>query len=106
MSEPTRNQKIWLVVSEIPEGKVATYGQVAELAGMPAGARIVGNVLSHLPPGSQLPWHRVISCRGEISFPEGSNRYQKQRQRLEDEGIVFIGTRLKLSEYRWNGIAL
>ena len=105
MNELTRNQKIWLVVSKIPKGKIATYGQIAELAGYPKAARVVGNVLAQLPPGSHLPWHRVLNCRGEISFPSNSNRYQIQRERLEQEGIVFINARLKLAEYRWDGTA-
>ncbi len=106
MSELTRDQKIWLVISEIPAGKVATYGQIAQLAGYPKGARIVGSVLGQLPPGSQLPWHRVINCRGEISFAEDSSRYRLQRERLEQEGIVFTNARLSLTDYRWDGIAL
>ncbi|WP_281646151.1 MGMT family protein [Parendozoicomonas sp. Alg238-R29] len=103
MSELNRNQKIWLVVSEIPAGKVATYGQIAEMADMPAGARVVGNVLSQLPPGSHLPWHRVINSRGELSFPHGSTRYQAQKERLEAEGVVFISQRVNLKAYRWDG---
>ena len=103
MSELSRNQQVWLVVSEIPEGKVATYGQIAEMADLPAGARVVGNILSQLPPGSQLPWHRVINSKGEISFPHGSPRYQTQKERLEQEGVVFIGQRTSLKDYRWEG---
>ena len=103
MSELNRNQKIWLVVSEIPAGKVATYGQIAEMAGMGAGARIVGNVLSQLPPGSQLPWHRVMNSKGELSFPKESSRYKTQKELLEQEGVVFIGSRINLKEYRWAG---
>ncbi|CAM3759746.1 MGMT family protein [Parendozoicomonas haliclonae] len=106
MSELTRNQKIWLVVSEIPEGKVATYGQIAELAGLPNAARLVGTVLSQLPPGSHLPWHRVINSRGEISFPQDSSRYSVQKERLEQEGIVFIESRLSLKEFRWDGVSI
>ena len=103
MSELHRNQKIWLVISEIPAGKVATYGQVAEMAGLGAGARVVGSVLGQLPPGSQIPWHRVINSKGEISFPVTSSRHKTQKELLEQEGIVFIGNRLSLKEYRWTG---
>ena len=73
------------------------------MAGMPAGARIVGSVLSQLPPGSQLPWHRVINSKGEISFPHTSSRYQTQRDKLEQEGVVFIGQKVKMAVYRWDG---
>ena len=103
MSELNRNQKIWLVVSEIPAGKVTTYGQVAEMAGLPRGARIVGNVLSQLPPGGHLPWHRVINSKGEISFPHGTSRYQTQRELLEAEGIVFLNQKVSLKDYLWDG---
>ncbi|MTI15607.1 MGMT family protein [Sansalvadorimonas verongulae] len=103
MSELNRNQKIWLVVSEIPEGKVATYGQVAEMAGLPTGARIVGNVLSKLPRGSHLPWHRVVNSKGEISFTQDSPRYQTQRELLEAEGVVFLNQKINLKNYRWDG---
>ena len=103
MDDLKANQKIWLVVSQIPEGKVATYGQIAEMAEMPRRARLVGNVLSQLPPGSNLPWHRVINAKGELSFPAESPRYQKQRALLEDEGIIFLNSKVKLSIYQWDG---
>ena len=74
-------------VEQIPRGRVASYGQVAELAGLPGRARLVGRVLAHLPPGSELPWHRVVNARGELSLP-GSGA-QRQRERLEAEGVGF-----------------
>ncbi len=103
MDDLKANQKIWLIVSQIPEGKVATYGQVAEMAKMPRRARLVGNVLSQIPAGSTLPWHRVINSRGELSFPEGTPRYKKQKELLESEGIVFLNSKIKLTIYRWDG---
>ncbi|OQX36739.1 MAG: cysteine methyltransferase [Oceanospirillales bacterium LUC14_002_19_P2] len=98
-----RHQQIWLVVSKIPQGRVATYGQVAELAGFPRQARAVGSILSQLPRGSDLPWHRVINSRGELSFPLDSNKYQEQ-SRLEQEGIEFTGEKVPLATYGWNGV--
>ena len=94
-------EKIWHIVSQIPRGKVATYGQVAELAGLPGRARLVGQVLSNLPAGSLLPWHRVVNSRGRLSFPQGSGRYAFQQQRLEAEGISFESGRFPLRRYRW-----
>ena len=99
-----RHQQIWLVVSKIPQGCVATYGQVAELAGLPRQARAVGSILSQLPRGSDLPWHRVINSRGELSFPLDSNKYQEQKSRLEQEGIEFTGDKISLATYGWNGV--
>ena len=103
MDDLKANQKIWLIVSQIPEGQVATYGQVAEMAKIPRRARLVGNVLSQLPAGSTLPWHRVINSRGELSFPQGTPRYQKQKELLESEGVVFLNSKIKLTVYRWDG---
>lgn len=94
---------IYSIVSSIPRGRVATYGQVAELAGLSRGARQVGFALRVLPDGSGIPWHRVINSRGEISprgEPEGEH---EQRLLLESEGIVFNeGGRLSLRQFRWD----
>lgn len=94
-------ERIWQTVSQIPSGSVASYGQIAQLAGLPNASRLVGNVLKNLPEGSQLPWHRVINAQGKISFAEGSNPYREQRQRLESEGLVFSGNKLSLTQYGW-----
>ncbi|MCR8923645.1 MGMT family protein [Dasania sp. GY-MA-18] len=101
MTEISNAQKIWLAVQQIPAGKVATYGQVAELAGIPGAARLVGNTMHKLPAGSQLPWHRVVSAQGKLSLPENSSGYREQKLRLESEGIVFKGQRIPLAHYRW-----
>ena len=96
-------ERIWLVVSQIPCGQVATYGQIAQLAGLPGQARAVGNVLRDLPGGSGLPWYRVINSRGRISFPAGSPKYQQQKEKLESEGIAFDDDRISLNQWRWTG---
>ncbi|MFM2481513.1 MGMT family protein [Celerinatantimonas sp. YJH-8] len=93
----------YLVIANIPSGQVATYGQVAEMAGFPRMARAVGRALKELPSESKLPWFRVVNAKGELSFPRGSDPYQRQRTLLETEGIEFIGERIPLREYRWNG---
>ncbi|WP_432460560.1 MGMT family protein [Agarivorans sp. QJM3NY_25] len=102
-SPPPYLEKFWLVIAHIPSGKVATYGGVAAMAGYPRMARAVGRCLKQLPEGSSLPWHRVINAQGLISFPEGSAKYQKQRQRLQEEGIVFRHQRVPLKQYLWLG---
>lgn len=90
MSVPEENrERFYIVLANIPEGKVLTYGQLAEQAGRPGKARWVGQMLSHLPNDSKLPWHRVINAQGLLSFPEGSELYQQQRGLLEDEGVEF-----------------
>ncbi|UTW46423.1 MGMT family protein [bacterium SCSIO 12696] len=99
--ESTPQQRIYAVLHSIPSGKVVTYGQVAELAGLPRAARLVGTTLKKLPTGSTLPWHRVINSAGKISFPNEHPNYKRQRQLLLDEGVLFSGDRVKLREYQW-----
>ena len=103
MSSPVDPARVWTVLSLIPEGKVVTYGQLAELSGAPRAARVVGNILRQLPAGSSLPWHRVINSKGHISFPEGSSQHAKQRARLEEEGITLLDGKINLSLYCWQG---
>src|SRR5687767_15846380 len=78
--------RIIAAVKKIPRGKVCTYGNVAEVAGLPRRARLVGTVLRQTPSARGLPWYRVINAGGRISFPVGSDAYQRQRHKLEAEG--------------------
>ena len=87
-------ERIWRIVHSIPHGKVTSYGAVARLAGLPRGARLVGRILAQLPPGSALPWHRVLNARGCSSFAPGSPQYREQRERLLAEGVAFRGERI------------
>jgi methylated-DNA-protein-cysteine methyltransferase-like protein len=82
-------QRIYTVVRRIPRGRVATYGQVAALAGLPGHARQVGYALHALPEGTRLPWHRVINARGEVSLRRTPGPELSQRMLLEREGIRF-----------------
>ncbi len=94
---------IYAVVRQIPQGQVATYGQVAELAGYGGKARLVGYALYRVAPAEDIPWQRVVNARGEISRSPhryGSDDYQ--RVLLESEGITFDTTgRIDLQRYRW-----
>ena len=94
--------RIYAVVAAIPKGRVATYGQVALLAGLPGGARQVGYALHALADPS-LPWHRVVNARGEVSPRSGESEGERvQRLRLEAEGVVFDRRgRIALERYRW-----
>lgn len=99
MSE--RNARIFAVVARIPCGQVATYGQIARLAGLGRMARQVGYALCTLPDDTDLPWHRVINARGEISLP--SPQRERQRQRLGDEGVAPDASgRISLRTYGWD----
>lgn len=104
MSAPgdSRWQSFYAVVRRIPNGRVATYGQIAALAGHPRHARQVGYALHALPEGSDVPWHRVINARGEVSVRSESGGDHGQRGRLEAEGVVFDEHgRVDLARYRW-----
>lgn len=95
-------ERFYAVVRRIPRGKVATYGQVAALAGAPRHARQVGYALHALPAGSVVPWHRVINAAGRLSLTPGSGGIE-QRLRLLAEGVtVTEGGRIPLAAFRWD----
>jgi methylated-DNA-protein-cysteine methyltransferase related protein len=96
--------KIYAVIRRIPPGKVATYGQVAALAGLPGHARQVGASLRDLPDGSTVPWQRVINARGEVSPRPGLGVAEGyQRHLLEEEGVEFDERgRTDLERFGWD----
>lgn len=96
-----RYRRIWAAVAAVPRGRVATYGQIAQLAGFPRQARQVGYALHALPRGHALPWHRVINAHGRISFPPRSAPCREQRRRLEAEGVVFLRGSVDLKRFGW-----
>ncbi|HEX9814773.1 MAG TPA: MGMT family protein [Myxococcota bacterium] len=94
--------RIYAVVRRIPRGRVATYGQVAELAGLGGHARQVGYALHALTAERGVPWHRVVNARGQISARAEPGGDLIQRQLLEREGVIFdAADRLELGRYRW-----
>jgi len=94
--------RIYEVVRQIPRGRVATYGQIADLAGLEGHARQVGYALHALPPGMKLPWHRVVNARGEVSRRSGGDSHELQRELLIAEGVKFDRRgRIDLVRYRW-----
>ena len=102
MSKPSSYQRIYAVVRRIPEGQVATYGQVAALAGLRGHARQVGYAMHALPGHTKVPWHRVINAKGEVSVRSTPGSEGEQRYRLECEGISFDArARIDLEEVRW-----
>jgi methylated-DNA-protein-cysteine methyltransferase-like protein len=97
-----RYAAIWSAVRRIPRGRVATYGQIAELAGLEGHARQVGYALHNLPERNDVPWHRVINARGEISPRTSGDSHELQRMLLEAEGVEFdLAGRMDLARYRW-----
>ena len=94
-------EKIYRAVRRIPRGRVATYGDVAERAGLEGRARQVGYALHALAAGSDVPWHRVVNARGEISPRSGGDSHELQRMLLEEEEIEFdLRGRIDLKRFR------
>ena len=94
------HSRIRRVVSRIPRGRGATYGQIARLAGLRGQARLVGYAMHALPAGTRVPWQRVVNARGEISLPGASA--VRQRKLLEGEGVRFDHRgRIDLDSFLW-----
>ena len=103
MKNSPERDAILRCLSEIPSGKVTTYGALAKAAGLGSASRYAGAVLRSLPEGSTLPWHRVINSQGRISLPEHHPAHNEQRIRLESEGIVFIKAKVDLKKFLYEG---
>ena len=95
--------RIYAVIRRIPRGRVATYGQIATLAGLPGQARLVGYALNALSAPTSVPWHRVINASGRVSLCRaGQGGELTQRMLLEREGISFgIGGQVNLERVGW-----
>ena len=98
-TELSKTERIWQIVASIPSGHVASYGQIAKIAGLPGYARFVGTTLGKLPRDTRLPWHRVVNAKLAIA-PRGSSRMLEQKRRLRDEGVSFKGDRARPA-YHW-----
>ncbi len=95
-------KKVIASVKQIPKGKIATYGQIAKIAGKPHGARGVGWILNSCSKKYRIPWQRVINSKGKISFHRGSEAFVVQRHLLQKEGIEITPEgALDLEIYQW-----
>ncbi len=95
-------QLVFQIIRQIPAGKVASYGQIAKLAGFPRHARHIGRLLANAPQAEKLPWHRVVNAQGKISPRglDGSDDFQ--RILLEEEGVAFgLQGRIPMATYQW-----
>lgn len=98
-------ETIYSIVARIPAGRVATYGQVARMAGSPRAARQVGYAMSASPQGRDLPCHRVVNRLGELAPNHVFGDQRIQRRMLEEEGITFLDDgRIDLDKHYWNGL--
>lgn len=96
---------IYDVVKRIPYGKVATYGQVAFLAGNPKWSRVVGYALHVNPDPDSIPCYRVVNRFGEPSKAFAFGGLNEQIMLLRDEGVEVVDGRVDLSEYLWDGVS-
>lgn len=94
-------ERIWATIEDIPPGRVANYGQVAELAGFPRGARLVCYALRVVPRERRIPWFRVINAQGRIAIAKDSPGYKEQAERLRAEGVSVNEGRVDMKIYRW-----
>ena len=100
-AEPIRPEyrAIYDTVRAIPPGRVSSYGRIAELAGLPRRARLVGRALRQTPAGLDLPWHRVLRADGRPAFAAGSDPYRTQLDRLREEGVAVKAGRVDFDRY-------
>ena len=95
--------KIYEMVRQIPQGKVATYGQIALLAGNPRWARVVGYALHVNPDPDNIPCYRVVNRLGQVSCAFAFGGKNRQIELLQNEGITVVDGRVDMSKYQWNG---
>lgn len=102
MTGASIDERIWLTVCAIPRGRVATYGDIAERADLPRGARRVGAALRKLPPDTDVPWYRVVNASGRSSLPPGAGGEDRQLNRLRSEGVEADRSgKIPLRRFRW-----
>jgi len=95
-------KKVYDLVSQIPKGKVMTYGQVAALAGSPGAARAVGMCMKHNPDTTTIPCHRVVASNGALTGYSADGGVKTKLAKLTEEGVYFKGTRVLLEQSLWN----
>lgn len=95
------HEAIWQTVQAIPPGKVASYGQIADLAGLPGRARLVGRSMGLIPDRHSVPWYRVLKSNGQLAGTPGSKFAQKQTALLQEEGVAVLKNRVKMEKFQW-----
>lgn len=99
--EKTAFDTIYDVIYQIPRGNVASYGQIAALAGNRRWARVVGYALHAIPEGSDIPWHRVVKKNGEVFGGAESSGGKNQTELLQKEGVGFVDGYVDMERYQW-----
>jgi O-6-methylguanine DNA methyltransferase len=98
----TFRDKVYVLIRTIPKGKVATYGQVAQLVGRPRAARAVGMCMRTNPDAPRTPCHRIVASDGRLTGYSAEGGVVKKRQMLAKEGVYFIGARVDLKTSQWH----
>ena len=93
--------RIYATIRDVPPGTVASYGQIAEIAGIPRGARQVGRALRELPAGHDVPWYRIVTASGRLAFEVDSAAWRRQVDKLADEEVTLSNGRVNMALYRW-----
>jgi len=101
-SSKQRREALYLCLASIPAGRVVSYGQLAEISGVPRGARWAARTLSQLPEGTTLPWHRVITATGRPGLAADCPSGTEQRLRLHEEGIRLTNDRVNMRRHGWH----
>lgn len=104
VSAAERRTALYTALAHVPQGQVVTYGQLAEMAGLGRAARWAGRVLSQLPEGSTLPWHRVVAAGGRLSLAAGTVGGEEQRARLRSEGVLIMKNRVDIRRHGWRPV--
>lgn len=94
-------EKVYEITNKIPKGKVATYGQIAKLAGSPNAARAVGMCMKTNPNAPETPCHRVVASDGSLTGYSGKDGVIGKRKMLEKEGVRFVGDKVDLKKSQW-----
>lgn len=101
MKEKSTYEKIYDVVRQIPQGYVASYGQIAYLAGNIRWARTVGNALHVNPDSEEIPCYRVVRKNGNVAPAYAFGGENRQRELLEADGIEFVDGHVDMKKYQW-----
>lgn len=96
-------ETVYSLTRSIPKGKVATYGQLARLAGKPKAARAIGMYMRTNPDAPHTPCHRVVASDGSLTGYSGKGGLSGKRRMLTEEGVRFVKDKVDLSGYRWDG---
>lgn len=99
-----RSKKVYEYLLKIPNGKVVTYGQIATYLGNPRLARVVGNILHNNPDEDKYPCYKVVNAKGRLAPSFAFGGMDKQKEKLQADGIEVYDDMVDLSKYQWNGV--